>query len=139
MTRRFGSRKEAEDYARELAMDAATAQSIFNQFKRQRLLEDRSEYEVDDLLDAGYGLSQQEAQKLYQMLQQWRNSGEDAPPAGKRVLDHPVLWKRFGGGYEIWEGGGPNHTDWMIKAPGGWMNLGTQAKAVEYVEKQLKG
>jgi hypothetical protein len=50
-----------------------TAEELFQMFKKQNLLNDRREYDVEDLMSAYPGLSQGEAKKLENMLQ----SGKD--------------------------------------------------------------
>jgi hypothetical protein len=51
---------EAKDY---------NAQSLYNMFKKEDLLNDRREYDVEDLMNSYPGLSQEEAEKLEDMLQ----------------------------------------------------------------------
>ena len=46
-----------------------TAQSLYSEFKRKGLLNDRREYDVEDLMSSYPGLSQSEAKKLYDMIQ----------------------------------------------------------------------
>ena len=46
-----------------------TAEELFKMFKDEDLLDDRREYDVDDLLDAYPGLSKKEAEKLVTKLQ----------------------------------------------------------------------
>ena len=53
----------------------------------------------------------------------------------KRVLHHPVLRERIGR-YELWEGGGPKRTDFILKVPGGWMNLGSIRKCRAFIRAQ---
>jgi hypothetical protein len=45
------------------------AQSLYNMFKKEDLLNDRREYDVEDLMNSYPGLSQEEAEKLEDMLQ----------------------------------------------------------------------
>lgn len=49
--------------------DAYTAQQLYQQFKSQHLLDDRREYDEEDLMSAYPGLSKEEAKKLFDMLQ----------------------------------------------------------------------
>jgi|688.fasta_scaffold454625_1 hypothetical protein len=49
--------------------EAETAEELFQMFKDEDLLDDRREYDVEDLMSAYPGLSQEEAMKLEQMLQ----------------------------------------------------------------------
>jgi len=51
----------------------------------------------------------------------------------KRALHHPTRRARFTGGFELWEGGGPRRRNWIIKAPGGWMNLATKKACLEWI------
>ena len=46
-----------------------TAEALYTEFKRKNLLDDRREYDVDDLMSSYPGLSQSEAKKLYDMIQ----------------------------------------------------------------------
>lgn len=46
---------------------------IYNQIKRKGLLEDRSEYDVEDLQKA-YKLNKKEAKSLYLKIQLWRRN-----------------------------------------------------------------
>jgi hypothetical protein len=46
-----------------------TAEELFQMFKDEDLLNDRREYDVEDLMSAYPDLSQEEAEKLGQMLQ----------------------------------------------------------------------
>jgi hypothetical protein len=46
-----------------------TAKELFQMFKDEDLLNDRREYDVEDLMSAYPGLSKEEAEKLEKMLQ----------------------------------------------------------------------
>jgi hypothetical protein len=46
-----------------------TAEELFQMFKDEDLLNDRREYDIEDLMSAYPNLSQEEAEKLEQMLQ----------------------------------------------------------------------
>jgi hypothetical protein len=46
-----------------------TAEELFQMFKNEDLLNDRREYDIEDLMSAYPDLSQEEAEKLEQMLQ----------------------------------------------------------------------
>jgi hypothetical protein len=46
-----------------------TAEELFQMFKDEDLLNDRREYDIEDLMSAYPDLSQEEAEKLEQMLQ----------------------------------------------------------------------
>ena len=46
-----------------------TAKELFQMFKDEDLLNDRREYDIEDLMSAYPNLSQEEAEKLEQMLQ----------------------------------------------------------------------
>ena len=46
-----------------------TAKELFQMFKDEDLLDDRREYDVEDLMSAYPGLSKEEAEKLEKMLQ----------------------------------------------------------------------
>ena len=46
-----------------------TAKELFQMFKDKDLLNDRREYDVEDLMNAYPGLSKEEAKKLEKMLQ----------------------------------------------------------------------
>jgi len=53
---------------------ASKVTSLYNTFKRKGLLEDRSEYDTDDLKKAYPELSDKEAKLLYLRLQKWRRN-----------------------------------------------------------------
>jgi hypothetical protein len=55
-------------YAAELD-ENRTAKELFQMFKDEDLLNDRREYDIEDLMSAYPNLSQEEAEKLEQMLQ----------------------------------------------------------------------
>jgi hypothetical protein len=46
-----------------------TAEELFQMFKDKDLLDDRREYDVEDLMSAYPGLSKEEAEKLEKILQ----------------------------------------------------------------------
>mgnify|MGYP000613087106 CR=1 FL=1 len=49
---------------------------LFNSFKRQKLLDDRSEYDVYDF-ESGYpDLTNKQAKKLYKKVQLWKYKGK---------------------------------------------------------------
>jgi len=58
--------EEAEEDKEEL--DKSTAKELFNFFKKEDLIDDRREYDIDDLMSAYPGLSKIEAKKLMNML-----------------------------------------------------------------------
>lgn len=64
-------------------------EKLFNSFKKNDLLEDRSEYSEEDLLSTYSELNEKEAKLLYLKLQQWRYSKKK----GKRkiALSHKNL------------------------------------------------
>ena len=45
---------------------------LFNEFKKKGLLEDRSEYDAEDLKKAYHVLSKRESKLLFLRLQKWR-------------------------------------------------------------------
>ena len=58
---------------------------LFNSFRKNELLEDRSEYNEEDLLSTYPELNQKEAKLLYLKLQRWKYSKKD----GKKIaLSH---------------------------------------------------
>jgi hypothetical protein len=96
---------DPNDYADESAGE--TAEELFQMFKDEGLLNDRREYDVEDLMSTYPNLSQEEAIKLEQMLQNveglneekyaepmvmiqnvidnWSDGGIDAEPAMMRI------------------------------------------------------
>ena len=62
------SEEEIDEILREEQYDH-TAKSLFNMFKQKGLTNDRREYDVEDLMAAYPGLSEEEAEKLEDMLQ----------------------------------------------------------------------
>ena len=48
--------------------ESKTAEELFQMFKDEDLIDDRREYDVDDLMSAYPGLSKEEAEKLFQMI-----------------------------------------------------------------------
>jgi hypothetical protein len=48
--------------------ESKTAKELFQMFKDEDLLDDRREYDVDDLMSAYPGLSKEEAEKLEKIL-----------------------------------------------------------------------
>jgi hypothetical protein len=50
-------------------IDEAKINALIADFIEAGVLEDRCEYSVDDLLDAGYGLTREEAEALHRRLQ----------------------------------------------------------------------
>lgn len=48
--------------------ESETAEELFQMFKDEDLIDDRREYDVDDLMSAYPGLSKEEAEKLFQMI-----------------------------------------------------------------------
>ena len=48
--------------------ESETAKELFQMFKDEDLLDDRREYDIDDLMSAYPGLSKEEAEKLEKML-----------------------------------------------------------------------
>ena len=51
-----------------IIIESKTAKELFQMFKDKDLLDDRREYDVDDLMSAYPGLSKEEAEKLEKML-----------------------------------------------------------------------
>jgi hypothetical protein len=51
-------------------LNKPTAKELFNFFKKEDLINDRREYDIDDLMSAYPGLSKIEAEKLMKMLSQ---------------------------------------------------------------------
>jgi len=49
--------------------ESKTAKELFQMFKDEDLLDDRREYDVEDLMSAYPSLSKEEAEKLEKMLQ----------------------------------------------------------------------
>ena len=47
---------------------------VFNSFKKNELLEDRSEYDTEDLLLAYPQLNEKEAKLLFLKIQKWKRS-----------------------------------------------------------------
>jgi len=65
---------------------------LFNSFKKNDLLEDRSEYSEEDLLSTYPELNEKEAKLLYLKLQQWRYSTKNGKrKATKIALSHKNL------------------------------------------------
>lgn len=64
------------------------AQSLFNQIKREGDLEDAREQDAEDFMSAYPGLSKGEAQKLYNLVQQWAHDS-----ANPRLQINPNLIK----------------------------------------------
>lgn len=60
-----------------------TAKSLYSFFKKKRLLDDRSEYDVEDLLSSYPGLSEREANKLFVLLQRYRTRPSKRNPKVK--------------------------------------------------------
>ena len=67
---------EDEDY---------NAQSLFKSFKEEDLIDDRREYDVEDLMSTYPGLSKEEAEKLEDMLQNLNEAEEDEVPLTPKV------------------------------------------------------
>jgi len=57
------------EYQKSLMNEALTADELYKEFEEEDLLNDRREYDVEDLMSAYPGLSKKEAEKLEQMLQ----------------------------------------------------------------------
>ena len=62
-----------------------TAEELFQMFKDKDLLNDRREYDVEDLMSAYPDLSQEEAEKLEQMLQNINEKSLDEIPITPEV------------------------------------------------------
>ncbi|MEM3074776.1 MAG: hypothetical protein QW727_02435 [Candidatus Pacearchaeota archaeon] len=64
-------------------------EKLFRSFKKNDLLEDRSEYSEEDLLSTYPDLNEKEAKLLYLKLQQWRYSKKKGK--GKIAPSHKNL------------------------------------------------
>ena len=65
---------------------------LFNSFKKNDLLEDRSEYSEEDLLSTYPALNEKEAKLLYLKLQQWRYSKRNGKRKTTKIaLSHKNL------------------------------------------------
>jgi len=71
------------EYQKSLMNEALTADELYKEFEEEDLLNDRREYDVEDLMLAYPGLSKKEAEKLKQMLQ----SGGDESTSTKSEED----------------------------------------------------
>jgi len=71
------------EYQKSLMNEALTADELYKEFEEEDLLNDRREYDVEDLMLAYPGLSKKEAEKLEQMLQ----SGGDESTSTKSEED----------------------------------------------------
>jgi hypothetical protein len=58
-----------ESQYKKMLNENITAEELFQMFKNEDLLNDRREYDIEDLMSAYPDLSQEEAEKLEQMLQ----------------------------------------------------------------------
>lgn len=66
-----------EGYHTEKVNEAETAKGLFQMFKEKDLLDDRREYDIEDLMSAYPSLSKEEAKKLEQMLQNLDEAEEE--------------------------------------------------------------
>jgi len=96
------------EYQKSLMNEALTADELYKEFEEEDLLNDRREYDVEDLMLAYPGLSKKEAEKLKQMLQ---SGGDDlAVKWTKRYLDNekkdPYFYNEKGllNGFEMVDG-----------------------------------
>jgi len=70
-----------EGYHTEKVDEAETAKGLLQMFKEKDLLNDRREYDIEDLMSAYPGLSKEEAKKLEQMLQNLDEAEEEIEEA----------------------------------------------------------
>lgn len=69
-------------------IDKKKIDKLFNSFRKSKLLEDRSEYDEEDLQLAYPNFNKKEIKLLYLKIQQWKYSKEKKKRPNKLVLDN---------------------------------------------------